>query len=191
MKQLLLALAIILNLKTMAQIQPVKETPVPLDQLSDYEVNKDPENGQKVYKGIFSYKDLIKDASFTWLPKGMADYTPDPKAMKYLNDHLRSYDMRVFMGTWCSDSHEMIPKLYKVLQGINFMSLDNLVIGMDRSKTTKERYMAQVKDMHVTMVPTIILINNSGQEAGRIVETVDRSVEEDLAKIIKDDLKRK
>lgn len=189
MKQILLASILLMNMNAMAQIQPVKETPVPVETLSDYEVQKDPENGQKVYRGIFSFKDLKKDSSFSWLQKGMDEYAPDPKAMKYLNEHLRSYDIRVFLGTWCSDSHEMIPKFYKVMQGIGFMPMDNLVIGMDRNKATRDRYMAQVKNFRITRLPTIILINSAGMEAGRIVESVDKSIEEDMVKIIKKDLK--
>ena len=190
MKKILPVLLLMMNMNVEAQIQPVKEMPVPIETLSDYEVKKDPKNGEDVYRGIFSYHDLQKDTSFHWLQKGMDEYTPEPKAMKYLNEHLRSYDIRVFLGTWCSDSHEMIPKFYKVLQGVGFMPMGNLVIGVDRDKTTKEPYMKQVKEFRVTLLPTIILFNSAGQEVGRITESVDKSIEADLAKIIKKDLKR-
>ena len=190
MKRLLIAFLLIMNITAMAQIQPVKEQPMPIEMLTDYEVGKDPENGEKVYRGIFSFNDMQKDSSFTWLRKGFSDYQPDASAMKFLEGHLRSYDIRVFMGTWCSDSHDLIPKFYKVLQGIGFMPMGNLVIGLDRAKTTKDPYMIQVREFRVTLVPTIILINSQGREVGRITESADKSIEADMVKIIKKDLKK-
>jgi len=192
MKRIIVLLIAIISISmtATAQIQPVKERPMPIDSLSDYEVLKDPKNGQKVYRGIFSFKDLQKEPEFSWLQKGMDDYHPDDKAMKYLNEHLRAYDIRVFLGTWCEDSHDLIPRFYKVLQGIGFMPMNNLVLGLDRDKTTKDLYMYQVKDSRITLLPTIILINSAGKEAGRITETADKTIEEDLVRIIKKDVKK-
>ena len=200
MKLLTTALAAMLcsfsNNKVMAQIPMVKHiaTPVtPADTLqqmlptngSDFEVSEDPQNGRLVYKGIFTYEDMVKEPTFSWLAKGIDEYHPDKDALLSLKKHLTYYKILVFLGTWCGDSHDMIPKLYKTLDGLN-ITYDNLMlVGMDRKKKTKTHTAKKLaKKYDISHLPTIVLIDENGNAAGRINETVSRSVEHDLSEII-------
>ena len=158
---------------------------------SDYETSKDPKNGQVVYKGYFYYADMKKEPTFAWLQKGIDEYQPDSATINYLKAYTGSYDMLVFMGTWCEDSQNLIPKLYKVCDRMNAGIEQKLVIGMDREKTTRtDNAISQAARYKVTLLPTIILINSKGEEAGRITETVKKSVEGDLADIIWKDMSK-
>jgi hypothetical protein len=190
MSKLLLALLLVMNMDAIAQIQPVKEKPVPVASLADYEVTKDIENGERVYMGVFTFKDLERDTAFSWLPQGMNSYEPNAKAMKYLREHLHDYSLKVFLGTWCDDSHQQIPKLFKVLQLLGNVPTDILLTGMDRGKITKDQYMADVRQMKITLLPTIVVLDKDGNEAGRITESVQKSMEDDLVKIIKRDRRK-
>ena len=147
---------------------------------SNYDTSADAETGSRVFKGKISFTDLSSEATFTWLKEGENDYHPDARALTYLQEYLKDYDMVVFMGTWCSDSHELIPKLKKLLETIHYPVNKMTMYGVDRAKTTKS---GDEKLYSITLVPTIILLKD-GKEYGRITETVTKSLEEDLEAII-------
>jgi hypothetical protein len=70
------------------------------------------------------------------------------------------------MGTWCEDSHFVIPKLFFLLDKAGFSRDRVSLLGVDRDKKTLG-YLSEA--LHVTNVPTIIVMKN-GKEAGRVVE---------------------
>lgn len=171
MKQLLLATAaLFLSFASFAQ--------------SDYDVSKDKENGMLVYKGAFTFEDLKKEPTFGWLQRGVAAYTPDSNAVKYLKKHLQQYDIVVLMGTWCDDSHNLIPKLYKTLQAAGYPMQQLKLYGVDRAKTAKY---VEHRLYRLEKVPTIVL-EKQHTEIGRIVETVKRNMEVDMVQLIQRDL---
>jgi thiol-disulfide isomerase/thioredoxin len=173
------------------KIRPITMKPVDTIQQvittrqSSYATLKDPENGQVVYKGIFSYHDMEQEPTFHWVIQGMDDYKPDAAATEYLQKTSSYYKLLVFMGTWCEDSQNLIPKLYKILQTINVNWEDIMIVGMDRAKTTNTAEGQQlVNEYKVTLVPTIVVLDRDGAETGRITETVKKSVEWDLVGIV-------
>ncbi len=170
MKKILLAVAVMMSVNSYAQ--------------SDYEVSKDKENGAVVYKGECTFTDLQKEPTFAWVEKDAAAYTPDTNAIKYLKKHLPDYDFVVLMGTWCDDTHMMLPKYYKVLQATNYPMTKLKMYGVDRAKTTKN---IEHRLYKLVNVPTIIVIRNH-MEIGRIVETTKKSVEVDLIAMIQKDI---
>ena len=89
--------------------------------------------------------------------------------------------MVVFLGTWCDDSHELIPKLEKVLQLIQYPQSSLTMFGVDRAKTTTTHDEKQYK---ITLVPTIIVFDKD-REIGRITESVQKSIEADLEAMLK------
>lgn len=152
---------------------------------SDYDRSTDKENGSAVFKGQITFDDLLKGASFSWLEKGAADYTPDKEAVAYLQKELPNYEVVIFIGTWCDDSKMLVPKLYKTLQAANYPMRRYSMYGVDRAKTSKY---VENKLYKIEFVPTIILFKKNN-EVGRIVENVKKSIEQDLADIIRNDKK--
>jgi thiol-disulfide isomerase/thioredoxin len=190
MRKMLLFSFILIGTHTMAQNEstvPTRFSDEPASDhvtktSSDFDVMKDEKNGMIVYKGQITFENIKKEKSFNWFPTGVKQYKPDAAQTAYLQQHLGDYDMVIFMGTWCSDSHDVIPKLYKVLEQAYYKG-KYLMYGTDLAKTTKtDAY----KVYGITLVPTIILMKN-GKEAGRITESVKTSVEGDLAEIIRKD----
>ena len=167
MKKILLAIVLIMSINARAQ------TPA-------YITTKDSVDGGLIFNGPITFEDLGKEPSFTWFKSGVELYKPYDNVEQYLKTYLPDYSMVVFLGTWCDDSHYLIPRFEKVLQTINYPAAKITMYGVDRAKTTKN---GDEKKYGVTLVPTIILFKD-GKEVGRITETVKKSIEEDLAEII-------
>lgn len=145
-----------------------------------YAISKDEETGGLVFKGPITLADLNGEPSFKWMKKGMEGYEPDANAVTYLTKALRPYTLIVLMGTWCDDSQNLIPKLAKVLQAAKFPMQQMAMWGVDRAKQTGG---IENKTFELKKVPTIIVFKGN-REVGRIVESVNRSVEIDLAQIL-------
>jgi len=165
MKTIIAALLLIMSTHTQAQ--------------TTYVTAKD-DDGGLIFNGPITFADLNKEASFVWLKSGEKEYTPQEQATLYLTAYLKNYTMVVFMGTWCDDSHYLVPKLEKVLEKANYPMSMLTMYGVDREKTTRNGDQAKY---NITLVPTIMLFKD-GKEIGRITESAAKSVEEDLAAMI-------
>jgi hypothetical protein len=147
---------------------------------SAFDTSTDKENGALIFKGSITFDDLQKEPSFTWYKSGIITYKPDAATVDFLKNELPTYRIVVLMGTWCDDSQNLIPKLYKVLQETKYPLGQLSLYGVNRAKECNhnEHVLYGLKK-----VPTIILFKND-KEMGRIVETVNKSIESDLKNII-------
>jgi len=114
-----------------------------------------------------------------WREEGKR-YQPEGPALERLATAGLRYGIDVAMGTWCSDSHEQIPRLQRILTELGerspFISLR--LHGVDRSKELTWAHGP------VELVPTIV-VTFEGGEVGRIVETPSSgSLERDLVRIL-------
>lgn len=147
---------------------------------SDFDIIASEDKNEIIYKGQCTFEDIEKVPAFQLSQKAAA-YQPDNTVLKVLQTDLRNYQLIIFLGTWCEDSHYLVPQLYKVLQASGYPSDMLTLYAADRSKKTKNHEEATFA---ITNVPTIILMQN-GQERGRITETVKKSIEQDLLDIIR------
>lgn len=145
-----------------------------------YQQIRDKDTKDLIYVGQIMFQDLEKEPEFKWFNKGISAYEPDAETINYLREHLRGYEIITLIGTWCSDSHDMVPKLYKVLKQSDFNMRMYTMYALDIAKKGNHK---EEQKYNVDSVPTIILLKN-GKEAGRIVETVTESIELDLKDII-------
>ncbi len=132
---------------------------------SQYQILPD-KSGGKTLKGILSREILTSDTSFTWFAENQKGYSPNKDALEGLKKYADSLQLLVFMGTWCEDSHFIVPKLYSLADAAGFSSSNITVIGVDREKKTLSHLS---EALNVTKVPTIIVLRN-GKEEGRVVE---------------------
>ncbi|MCD6063356.1 MAG: hypothetical protein K0R82_1267 [Flavipsychrobacter sp.] len=146
-----------------------------------YETTTDEKNGSVVYRGNISFADLEQEKTFNWLRQGAQAYEPDAASIELLKENLSQYRLITFMGTWCDDSHVLIPQLYKVLTDARFPMEELTMYGVDRTKTTTDGAHTQYS---INLVPTVIVLRN-GKEVGRITESPRKSLEADLANIIR------
>ncbi len=154
---------------------------------SNYDILKDKESNQKIYKGVFTFQDLHAESSFGWLNRGTTSYKPDTNDIKYLKKNLPAYKLVVFIGTWCDDTHKLLPRFEKVLKLTSYPMEQYTMFGVDRDKKAK---FVENRLYSIENVPTIIVFKDH-QELGRIVESVKKSIEGDLVQIIKPDVDQK
>ena len=133
---------------------------------TQFEVGLD-SDGSKLLKGIISRDILQKDTSFTkWYKENLKGYTADPKALSALKQQADSLEFLVFMGTWCEDSHFVIPKFFTLIDQSGFPKEKVTMIAVDRNKKT----IAHLSEaLNVQNVPTIIVMKK-GKELGRVIE---------------------
>lgn len=136
---------------------------------------------EKSFKGIISREVLLADTSFTWYAQNLKSYTPYADAVTALRKYKDSLQLIVFMGTWCEDSHFVIPRLFAVLDAAGFSSANVSLLGTDREKKTLSHL---TEAFNIVNVPTIIVMKK-GKELGRVVEYGKYGVfEKELAEII-------
>jgi thiol-disulfide isomerase/thioredoxin len=148
---------------------------------NQYEVLSERPN-EKTFKGIISREVLVSDTSFKWYAENLKGYSPNAAALDGLKKNKDSLQFLVFMGTWCEDSHNIIPKFYSLLDAAGFPNNRVTLIGVDRQKKTLSHL---TEALNITNVPTIIVYKN-GRELGRVIEYGKTGLfDMDLGEIIK------
>ncbi|MBT8195263.1 MAG: thioredoxin family protein [Bacteroidia bacterium] len=115
-----------------------------------------------------------------WFNNTYTGYSLKPDVIEHLKDKLNGIQVKVFIGTWCSDSQREVPAFYKILDALEFDQQNLTMIGVDRSKEQPEE---ELQAFEIEYVPTFIFYRN-GEEIGRIIETPTLSLEEDILSIL-------
>ncbi len=110
----------------------------------------------------------------------VAAYQPKPGALDKLRGLGREVRIEVYFGSWCSDSMAHVSAFFKILDLVDTPLLQPAYFGVPEAKENRAPYY-QGKD--IVKLPTFIVIVD-GREAGRIVETPQKTVEEDLVRIL-------
>jgi thiol-disulfide isomerase/thioredoxin len=148
---------------------------------SGFATFKDSATGQTIFQGIISEEILRNEASFKWMNVNLSNDQPDSVAVKLISKHKDSLHLLVFLGTWCEDSQQIIPKLFKLLHIANFPNNKISIIGVDRQKKTLGNLS---EGFNVSRVPTIIILKK-GEQIGRIIEYGKYgNIEKDLVEIL-------
>lgn len=147
---------------------------------TQYEVLKDHDGG-KILKGIISRDLLSSDSSFSWFTENQKPYPPEKEPAIKFAKQKDNIQLVVFLGTWCEDSHVIIPKLFPFLDAAGFPDSKLTLIGVDRNKKT----ISHLADaFNVINVPTVIVMKD-GKEMGRVVEYGKYGmIENELAEIV-------
>jgi len=87
----------------------------------------------------------------------------------------------VYLGTWCSDSLNNVPKFIKIIEALAADNLPVTYYNVNRKPSSDVKY--YVEDLKVERVPTFIFYRD-GKEIGRIVENPKNSLIEDFLEII-------
>lgn len=107
-------------------------------------------------------------------------YKPDAETIKALEQvNSNNLTFKVYLGTWCEDSQIHVPAFLVVAAMLNYKYE---LIGVNREKECPFEK-KNCKNWDITKLPTIVVFQDQ-IEKGRIVETPELSVENDLLKII-------
>ncbi len=140
--------------------------------------------------GEVDRKGFAKAPYSSWFVSEYEDYQPNWHVIENIKKNRKSelddLEITVFMGTWCSDSKKQTPRLYKILDQLDFdenrMSVHAVDITPDKFRKTPDGLAEQ--NMNIYRVPTIIIKKNN-QELGRIVEAPVTTLELDMLNILK------
>ncbi|MCH5599893.1 thioredoxin family protein [Niabella ginsengisoli] len=132
----------------------------------NFETTKD-RTGRKMLKGFVTDSLLKADtSSFKWFIENEQVYKPSDAVVRSFNSKKDSVSYMVFFGTWCPDSHYVIPRFYKIANQAGTEKSRITLFALDRTKNDAAHFAANFNVKHV---PTIIILKN-GKEIGRVVE---------------------
>lgn len=130
--------------------------------------------------GKISVSDLKAAPYAKWFVDGYETYDVKGTKMEDLKTLLDGVNIKIFMGTWCSDSQREVPRFYKILDALEFPYQNSEWIAVNREKNTPDQF---EEGLNILRVPTFIFYKY-GQELGRIVEYPIKSLEADMLKIL-------
>jgi hypothetical protein len=145
------------------------------------QVKFDKNINSKILVGYTTIKGLKMEPFMSWYQNEYTKYQPDTITIQQmLNIGFKDVQIKLVMGTWCSDSRREVPRFIKVLEELDY-PLDSLVIiNLDSNKKTKVR---NINQLNISKIPTFIFSRNK-IEIGRIIEKPSVSLEKDLFSIL-------
>ena len=102
-------------------------------------------------------------------------------AIQELSTLSEKINIEIFIGTWCSDSEREVPRFFKVIEDAGIVPLLTIDLWAVDRKKTLDSNLAQLRN--IERVPTFIFYRDK-QEIGRIIESPDELLEQDMALIL-------
>ena len=130
--------------------------------------------------GLSNRGGLQQDPFSVWFNKEYGAYALNKEAVQVIKNDSENLSIMLFMGTWCGDSRREVPRIYRILDAVDFDESRLTLINMDREKNSPD---GEETGLNIHNVPTIILYKNSS-EIGRVIESPIQSLEEDMAAIL-------
>ncbi len=143
------------------------------------------EDGDKPYLlGKIDKNGLTSENYNTWFSENYNNYEVDETAIIPLTSELKNCNITLFMGTWCGDSKQEVPKFFKILEACNFpMKQLNVVALSNKPNLYKQSPQHEEAGLNIHRVPTFIFYKN-GIEINRIVEHPVETFEQDMLNIL-------
>ena len=112
-----------------------------------------------------------------WFHENFELYSVDVETVNSFKESLKEVDhVKLFMGTWCSDSQREVPAFYKIMDTAGFDDEKIQLITVTRDKDTPEKL---EEGLNITNVPTFIFYKGN-KEINRIVEFPVETLEKDM-----------
>ncbi len=125
--------------------------------------------------------EAFNDTSFSWWWNSAYNmYEVDSVDVEELKVKLEDVDIKIVMGTWCSDSRTEVPHFYKILDEINYPEDKVTLINVNRDMQGLEN---EVEGLDINFVPTFIFYK-AGEEIGRIIEMPYETLEKDMLELV-------
>ena len=96
------------------------------------------------------------------------------------NDFRNNIKIDIVLATWCSDSRREVPHFYKILDYLEYNTKNMTVICVN---TNMQAPKTKVNELNLEKVPLIIFYRDN-KEIGRIIESPQKSLEEDMLNIL-------
>lgn len=152
---------------------------------SQYFVREEDKNtGKPLLRGKITFDNIKEESTCSWFEEGAEAYTPNMEVINELSKDWKNYRFVVFAGTWCEDTQDLLPKFYRTITDANIPIYAIEMYGVNRNKQSLQQ---ENKYYKIERVPTIIIMHQM-REVGRIVETVNQSIEQDILVIMQKDI---
>ena len=122
-------------------------------------------------------QEMFKD----WFTINYDNYKTDDSLIDYISTEIKDIQIKLFIGTWCEDSQNYTPEIYKILDEANFDFNQLELIAVDRDKMTPTNHHI---GLDIVYIPSMLFFKN-GKELNRIVEYPRGTFEQDILKIIR------
>ncbi len=124
----------------------------------------------------------LQDSNFAWwFNANYHLYTLDSLTLNKIKGDIKNYKIEIVMGTWCSDSRREVPRMFKILDYLNYPQKEVKLVMVNRNMKGLDD---ETKGLGISRVPTIIFLKG-GKEAGRITESPKTTLEKDMLNILK------
>lgn len=115
-----------------------------------------------------------------WYLKEYDSYIPKKKFINTIRRKAKFYRIEIFLGTWCSDTQEQLPRFLKILDESKFPKKKIELYALNKNK---ESFYGEQNQKGITRIPVFIIYKGEN-EIGRITETpTHETLEEDLYNI--------
>lgn len=129
-------------------------------------------------RGYYSKEEFIRQCH--WKKPIAEKYKPEQAYMDSLRTIKDSVDLKLFLGTWCSDSRKWVARFWKIQPQLPVRKIE--IVSVD---TTKIDEKGQMKFWKVDSLPTFLFLLNN-KEVGRLVEKpYKKKLERHLWRILK------
>ena len=126
-------------------------------------------------------REAFDDSSFSeWWGSEYNLYEVDIETAEEIKTGFEDLEIKLVMGTWCSDSRREAPRFYKILDEMEYPFENISLINVNKEMTGLAN---EVEGMEIHFVPTFIFYKNN-EEIGRIVEMPYESLEKDMLEIV-------
>ena len=139
--------------------------------------------GNPMLLGRSTKEKLQQEPFAAWFNKNYMDYKIDSTTAKKLKSKLDNKRFVIFMGTWCGDSRQEVPKIYKLLDYCGVPASHIQLINLNiYDSVYKQSPGHEERGLNIHRVPDLLVYENK-TEIGRIVEKPVVSWEKDLLNI--------
>lgn len=122
--------------------------------------------------------EILRDPEWKEVYNG---YVPDAGLIATLKHRMPETTIDVYLGLWCGDSRDHVPVFLKIMDALEAAGPKVNWYGVERKADPAQKYYAE--ERRVERVPTFIFLRG-GEEKGRIVETPELSILEDMLAIL-------
>ncbi len=135
---------------------------------------------QNVIVGISDVRILERGLGNRWYKDGYFNYQTNISAVNAIKEMSRDIQFVVFAGTWCEKSQVLLPQFYRVMDLAGISRQRITLCFLDRDKRSPQGF---ENNYSINNTPVFIILQK-GAEIGRITESVNQSIEADIADLI-------
>lgn len=135
---------------------------------------------QNVIVGISDVRILERGLGNRWYKDGYFNYQGNLSAIEAIKGMPKDIQFVVFAGTWCEKSQNLLPQFYRVMDLAGISRQRSTLCFLDRDKRSPQGF---ENNYYINSTPVFIILQK-GIEIGRITESVNQSIEADIADLI-------